>query len=311
MGNAAEVRGMKVAAGQFGVIHRKQARVAGMSNRQVEYRVLTGDWQRLYPCVYRVAGAPTSWRQQLMAVVLWAEQRCALSHRTAAALWGFARFREGPVELSVTRNLPAPHAATVHKLAALLPSETAVIDGMRVTTPTRTLLDLSAIEDRPTINACLDEALRRRWTTIEKLEMALARATHRRGVDVLRPLVAAIRGGEAPTESELERRVLDFLDAEGFPRPTTQARVFAGDKLRRLDFRFPGTKVVIEADGYASHSSAASFEKDRDRNDALVAHGYRVFHWTWAALRDRPEQLAARLQQALDETSSHPRAQGA
>ncbi len=59
----------------------------------------------------------------------------------------------------------------------------------------------------------------------------------------------------------------------------------------RLDFRIPGTRVAIEADGYAHHATLSAFEGDRVRSNALTAAGYRVLHWTWQALRERPEEL--------------------
>ncbi|MDP3503840.1 MAG: DUF559 domain-containing protein [Myxococcales bacterium] len=73
----------------------------------------------------------------------------------------------------------------------------------------------------------------------------------------------------------------------------------AGDDDARLDFRFEGTNVVIEADGFAWHVNPVSFEKDRQRANALAARGFVVLHWTWAALEDRPDVLVAELQRAL------------
>jgi very-short-patch-repair endonuclease len=112
---------------------------------------------------------------------------------------------------------------------------------------------------------------------------------------VLRALVEELVGGAAPTESELESRVLDLLEAEGLPRPDTQPRTRAGGGRWRLDFLYRRERVVIEADGYASHSTAEMFERDRARNNALAASGYVVLHWTWAALCDRPEALVHQL----------------
>lgn len=76
-------------------------------------------------------------------------------------------------------------------------------------------------------------------------------------------------GGDGPTGSELEARVQDLLEAQGFPRAAKQRPVFIGGRLRRLDSLVPGTRIVIEADGYAWHASPAQFEKDRGAVMAL------------------------------------------
>ena len=57
--------------------------------------------------------------------------------------------------------------------------------------------------------------------------------------------------------------------------------------------------MVIECDGYATHSDASSFESDRARNNRLTAHGYRVLHWTWSGIHDRPEELVLDLAHTL------------
>lgn len=236
--------------------------------------------------------------------MLWAARGCAVSHRSAAALHGFARFPEGPAELSVTRTARLGRPYVVHRVALLPSRDVTTVDGLRVTTVERTLVDLCALDHVPALRAAVDEALRRRKTTLERLEAALDRSSRARGLASLRHLVAELRGGRNPTESELEARVYDLLEAGGLPRPIVQQRVVAGGRARRLDFRIPGTPVVIEADGFAWHSAAARYETDRHRDNALLERGLRVLHWTWAAVRDRPEQLLAQLMNVLGSTAA-------
>jgi very-short-patch-repair endonuclease len=222
-----------------------------------------------------------------------------VSHAAAAALHGFDRYRPGPLELTVTRHLRPPRGVKLHRVESLSSKELATVQGICVTSPTRTLLDLAAVDTEPMVHAAVDQALRRKWTTLEKLDVATERAAGRRGVAFLRELVKRYRGGDGPSESELEARVRELLEDEGLPRPETQRVVKVGGRVRRIDFRFPGTRVLIEADGYAHHSSPDAFEKDRDRNNALIARGFVVLHWTWAMLRDQPEVLLAQLRATL------------
>lgn len=297
---ADETRCLQLAARQHGVISRAQARELGMSDRRVSRYLAGGRWTRLFASVYRVTGAPPTWRQQLKAASLWAGHGFAISHASAAALHGFERFEEGPVELSCLRVLvPESPSVVVRQVGSLAPKDLTSVEGFRVTSVARTLVDLGATGDRPMLRATIDEALRRRQTTIERLQVAAARAAHRRGIGLFRALLEEHLGGAAPTESELEARVAELLDSAGLPRPIRQQTLRVGDRVRRMDFRLSGTPVVIEADGYAYHSSLRVFESDRARNNELTARGLRVLHWTWAGVRDRPEELLAELCQTL------------
>jgi very-short-patch-repair endonuclease len=294
-----------MAAGQAGVVHRSQVRAAGFSRKCVRARLRDGRWIELYPGVFRVGGATPSVHQRLVAAALWAGDGTiraptfTLSHRCAAASWRFGRFPEGPVELMSERDLRPPPPTIVHVVERLDPNDVTCRDGLPVTTAARTLFDLSSVCRTADVRASLDEALRRRWTTLELLEAMARRVVHHPGVIVFRSLVEAVAGGEPVTESELESLVLDLIDAEGLPRPTKQQRLKCAGRGVRLDFVYPAQKVVIEADGRAWHTGAAQFERDKARDNALAIDGYLVLHWTWAAVRDRPRELAAQLRTAL------------
>ncbi len=298
MGGEAQLRALCLAARQHGVLRREQALSCGLSDTQVHWRLVSGHWKALLPAVFRVEGAPSTWHQKLAAVSLWARRGFALSHRTAAVIHGFNRYRGEPIELSVTRDLRTS-MARVYRVRSLEVRDLGVVQGWKVTAVARTLLDLAAVDPERDVRASVDQALTRKWTTLERLTSTVERAPYHRGVRFLRQLIREYEGGDGPTESELETRVFELFEAAGLPRPQRQRTVMAGNRLRRLDFALPGTPVVVEADGYAHHSSPAAFEDDRARNNALTARGYRVLHWTWAAVAERPDELVAQLCRAL------------
>lgn len=292
-----EVQCLYLAGRQLGVLTLEQAR-RFMSAKQVQGRVRRRVWARVLPGVYRVAGSHVSWRQRLKAVCLWAGRGFALSHGTAAALHGLRGFEREALVLSVTRHLAPKEGVVIHRVSTLSPKELSSVEGFTVTSPTRTILDLAGELDAPVLREVLTDALRRKKTTLEGLEVGLARTTTHAGVGRLRALVDELQGGTL-TESELEDRVYTLLEGSGFPRPVKQKAVHVGHRLRRLDFFFPEFNVVIEADGYAYHSSPEAFERDRRRNNALLARGHRVLHWTWSALHGRPEELLLELATVL------------
>jgi len=292
-----------IAARQLGVLSRDQARGAGLSERQINHRLTSGGWERLYPTVFRLQGTSRSWRQRLYAVSLWAGAGFAFSHRCAAALHGFDRFSSERVELVTTRRVRLEAPAVVHRVSALSWRDVVSVESFRVTSATRTLLDLAASETPEDLKAGLDQALRRKWTTLERLEVAL-QSRQGKGLSTLREWVDEYRGGDGPSESELESRVLELFEAAMLPQPQRQRAIKVAGKLRRLDFNIPGTPLIIEADGYAHHSSSKAFEDDRSRDNALVARGYVVLRWTWKALLERPDEL---VQEVLQATARHTR----
>lgn len=293
---------MALAAAQHGVFSLDQARAHGMSIDQVKRRVRAGRWRRVHPAVYAVEGSFDSLTQRREAAALWFGRGCVFSHRTAAALWGLSRFEEDDslVSIASTRHQEPPAGIRIFRIDALLARELGTVNGQRVTSVERTLLDLAATEHSAAVEAALDDALRRKLTTVDKLNHFIERTGGTRGIRLLRRLTAR-RSGEGVTESELEARVLDVLRDAGMPMPELQKKVQVKGKRYRLDFRFPGTQVVLEADGYAWHSTAHAFEADRRRINALTARGFRVLQWTWEAMNERPDRLLDELEVLLQQ----------
>ncbi len=294
-----EVKGLVGAGEQCGLVTRKSA-MAFLSARQLRTRLETGAWVRVLPSIYRVVGAPVTWRQNLEALLLWAGEGAVLSHRTAAALHGFKSFKEGPLELTTPKRLCTPGEVHVHYASAIAKCDRTEVDGLCVTNATRTLVDLASTHDGYTMRAVFDQALREKKTTLELLADATKRSKNRPGVIDVRELLVEFSGENGPTESALEQLCLEVIEAAGLPKPRLQWALIAGRKRRRLDLFFDKHGVVVEADGYASHSGIEAFEDDRERNNSLIIMNLRVLHWTWRALHERPEELIAQLYAALN-----------
>lgn len=294
-----EVEGMVRASESSGLVTRAEA-MKFLTEDQLKTRLRTGAWVRVFPLVYRLVGAPESWRQRVEALLLWAGKGSVLSHRTAAALHGFNSFPEGPLEVTMTREARAPEGVRVHRVSALPPRDKTELDDLTVTSAARTLVDLARETDSLTLRATFDQTLREKKATLEDVEKATKRAKKRPGVSDMRELLHEFRGDGGPTDSELEFLALSLIEAAGLPRPKVQWSIVVGSKRRRLDLHFEGRGVVVETDGYASHSGIDAFEDDRVRNNSLIVRNLRVLHWTWRALHDRPEELIAELYVALN-----------
>jgi len=283
------------------VIARSQAIALGVSKGMIQHRVATGRWEQLARDVFRVAGAPASWRQELMVATLGWGDGCAISHLAAAPLWRLAPFDPGPVELTVPRHRRRAAPGTVHQ-NALPPVDVTVLDGIPVTTPARTLIDVSSVVPSETVEEALDDALRRGLVTRARLRWRVEQLARpgRPGVTVIRELLAARDPGTAVPQSVLETKMMRLLRRARLPRPVAQHRIRAnGRVVATVDFAYPDEQLAIEVDGYRWHSGRVRWEHDRARLNALTLLGWRVVHVTSADLARRPQDVIDRIRMAL------------
>ncbi len=286
-----------VAESQRGLLTRRQARQEGLSPSAIKRRLGSGQWVRVLPGVYRIAGAPVDFVQTLRAAALYVGRSGAICGRAAALLHGFPRIGAERVELASHRNLRCAQGIDVHK-TRLSRSDIVFLDGVPVTSELRTLVDLANSLDDDELKAVLEHLLRTRRFSAESLAKALARR-RAPGIARLRRLVAQNQTEGPATESECEALVRDSLESWGLPKSTRQKPVRAGKRLRRLDFSWPAQRVALEVDGFFWHSDPAAFESDRIRRNALASEGWTLLHATWRSVLDDPETLFRQLSAAL------------
>lgn len=257
----------------------------------------------MYPGVYRIAGAPGSWRQALLAACLVGGEEAFASHLAAGGLWRLSNFGSGAIEIGVPRGRRVRRPGiTVHQVRALLTADLTVVDAIPVTSPTRTLIDLSSVAPIEAVEEAMDDALRRGLTSIARLRWRLAglQRSGRAGVGVVRELVDARGGGDAIPQSVIETKFLRTLVQAGLPLPARQYRVRQrGRVLAVVDFAYPRARLAIEVDGYRWHSGRARWEYDLARRNRLTAIGWRVIHLTSRGLDHRPHHVVHMVAEAL------------
>ncbi len=175
------------------------------------------------------------------------------------------------------------------------------VDGIPVTTPTRTLIDLAAVVCKDALEEALDDALRRKLTSISRIAWRLDELGRKPGCATLREL-ARRRGvaAEVP-QSVFETRLLRALRNARIPPPITQHEVRGhGRLLAVVDFAWPDAKLAVEADGYAWHSGRARWQRDLSRRNALTTAGWRVLHVTWRDVMHASHDVVAAIRHALD-----------
>lgn len=304
-------------ARQHGVMTRSQLLEAGIPVDAIDRRVRSRRLRPLHRGVYlhgALMGKLEPPRAREMAAVLACGPGSAVSHESAARLWGLLPpVVDGSRRRGGSRDAPRPPIHVVvpgadrgrragvrpHRVAGLPREETAVLEGIPVTAAARTLIDLAAATRPRRLEQAVAEAERRGLADREALAVMLDRRGPVPGAPVLRTLLTNPRA-PAFTRSPAEEGLLDLVRRAGLPEPETNVRV-AGVEA---DFLWPEARVVVEVDGFAYHSSRRSFERDRRRDLALTAVGLTVIRITWRQLNDEPEALLVHLAQTLARAGS-------
>jgi hypothetical protein len=290
-------------ASHHGVFGSAVLHELGATRRFADNRVANGRWVRLYEGVFRLAGAPRTWRGELLAACL-AAGPCALaSHRSAAELWKWPGGRTDFVEITCPRWRRGQEAGPViHESKALDPADRCVVDNIPVTSPGLTLLMLGAVASPLTVEMALDVALRQGHVTYASLRALLRRVGRRgrNGAGVLRTIVNERAPDRGVPESPMETKLLRLVRELGFPPPIAQYEVrHEGSFYGRLDAAWPDRKVGIEYDSYEHHTGKLALVRDNARRDALRAIEWRIVVATAEDLKDRGARIAPLLHQAL------------
>lgn len=291
-------------ARQFGLIGRRQARQAGLSDRSVDRRLATGEWVRVLPAVFRLASMGTTWQQMPIAAWIWGGEGAVISHRAAARFHGLEGIQHAPGEIYVRnpRRSPSPEVH-VHRSVALAPRDLVRIDGLMATSLDRTLIDLGAVVSAQVVEQSLEYSLKCGLTTIPKVRARTSEllVPGRPGPGVLRRILDARDPASAPIESILELKLLRVIRAADLPLPQAQYKLFDGKRfIGRLDFAYPDLGIAIECDGYGFHSGTDSFQRDRDRANWLTSNGWLVLRFTWDDVKKKPRQVANQVARVLE-----------
>ena len=257
----------------------EELRCCGLSPGMVDTRVRRGNMHRLHQGVYAIGHANVPREARFLAAVKACGTGAVLSHFSAAALWEVVDWDGRHPEVTVKDTTPRVHTGIrVHRTTFLEAKDVSRELGIPVTSPARTALDLcSQLPDRVARSAVRRGVSRRLLHARQLLEI-LDRQARRPGANRLRRILGA---GAVPTRSELEDVVLDLILAAGLERPQVNASMYLEGRRLIPDFRWPGRKLIVEADGGAWHDNKLAREDDAERQALLEAHGERVIRVTW------------------------------
>lgn len=225
---------------------------------------------------------------------LWAGRRGVIAGFSAAALHG-SKWVDATraVELIHDNRHPLPGILT--RGDRIEEEEIEVVDGLPVTSPPRTVLDLGCWYPTMTAVAAIDSLARATDVKVKDVDLLLRRHGGRRGIVQARRAVELFdSGAQSPKESWL--RVV--LVQARLPRPATQIPVCDefGEAIAYLDMGWEDVKVAVEYDGDQHRSDKSQFAWDVKRLEMLQRRGWIVIR---VLAGDKPAEIVRRVRAAL------------
>jgi very-short-patch-repair endonuclease len=268
-----------------------------MSAKQIRGQVRTGRWLVRESGVYVCAGSPRTYAQAVTVAVLGEVEGAVGSHLTAGFLQGLLTRRPSRIDVTVphARHDGARKGKLVHRARCLEAADVRRVDGIPVTCPERTLVDLAGVLDIGPLEHALDTALNRRLASVTSIERYVLRRHLRclRGMGRLRRLLEDRRLGVPG--SGIERSFLRLIKQAGLARPTRQHWI----GRFRVDFAYPARRIAIELDDDSTHGTASALRSDLRRQNRIVLRGWLILRFTRADVELDAEGVRATLEQAL------------
>lgn len=253
----------RLAAQQGGHITRPQLLDAGLDPRTIERWVAAGKLIRVYRGVYAVGHVPSNPVDAAQAALLAGGERCALAGAPALVLWQVWRRWPRRMEI-VTAAGGRPSGLIVHHSSTLLGRDVKKVQGLRVTSPARTMLDAAQRLKPEQLTRAINDLRLRGLLRIEDLSDVVARNPTHPAVTLLRPHLELAQ--PEPTRSVLEDRFLPLLRRHGLPTPRINVHVCG----YRVDAYFPDHDLVVELDGWKQHRTHERFVEDRRQDYAIL-----------------------------------------
>lgn len=272
------------------IIGSDQIRAGTITRGQLRW-----NYRAIYPDIYVPKNVEPTLTVRAEGAWLWSHRRGVITGRAAAALHG-ARWvdDEAPVEI-LWRNSNPPDGI-LSRRERIPPGEICRVNGIFVTTPARTALDLGRRLQRSTAVAHLDALARA--TKVEAPE--ILDLTHRyKGTKGVRRCREAVDLMDAGAQSPQETKLRLILVDKGFPRPQTQIPVAdqGGYVFAYLDMGWPHLKIAVEYDGEHHRTDDEQYRWDAKRLRRIIAMG-------WIHIRvikgDRPHEIEAWVRRALE-----------
>lgn len=298
-----DARLAEVARRQRMLITMADVVACGGDRHNVHTRVASGRWRKVEEGVYLINGAPYDWATRQQALTLAGGPGALGSHFAAARVLGLAGFETAPVEVSVPRgrNLRRSRQRT-HESTDLDRCRRVEHDGVWVTDPDRTILDLARYLGVRRLTAVVEDARRRGLVTWSSLIATLVRHARqgRHGVRRLRAVIVANADRDEITDTDVELLLLVLIRQAGLREPVLHHRVTDdhGRFVAEVDFAYPDLRIAIEVEGDV-HGRRSVRNRDSARRNDLELEGWLVLVFSNDRVKDRPTAVLSEIRAAI------------
>jgi hypothetical protein len=302
------VENLRFLADIDGIILRRDVLMAGGTDRDLRRACRAGIIVRIRHGAYSLRDIWEARTREARHLVLsrlayeFAKTSVVLSHVSAAVIHGAPLWDLSLGEVHLTRidgKSGRREAGIIQHRGQLREGEVMLVDGRKVTSPTRTALDLTTIADLEHALPAMDHFLRTGRTTKADLRggaKAMAQWANTLGTD----LVINFADGRRESLAESRTAVLLIGTGKPSPEPNYEIRDRYGNVLWRVDFAWPELGVFLEFDGKVKYTKYLKAGEDvtdavlreKKREERICSRtGWRCIRLTWADLARPAETL--------------------
>ena len=290
-----------LAVSQAGYLSRRQIDEHGLSEAAIRARVGNGTWNVVQKGLYRVEGVSGN-HKALIRGAMGILPSPTVSHESAAEIHAIPHVpRKRAVVTVHGRTTHVFPGVQIHRSLDLVAEHREQVDSLWTTTPARTLVDSAAVLHPKALRLAVDDSLARNLVSIEDLQQVFNQVARRgrTGCGEMRKVLDERLGSDLTKASRLEKVGLTVFEAGGLPRPIWQYPA-PWDHEKRIDFAWPHVCVGCECDSRRWHTRVSDFQRDRERDNLSLIHGWRIFRFTWEDFTKRPDLVIAQLRSVVE-----------
>ena len=277
-------RPWKVAVDAFlsshlGIISTDRLLALGCPSRTLANLVSDGTLITMLPGVFRSAQWPGN-REQILAAVCARNLAAMIGFTTAGQEWSLRQMADPWIHVLVPHgSSPRMKGVIVHRCRRIDPVDMVQRpDGIRLTSPPRTLFDSADMIGQEATSSVLEQLLNEQRVTFGTVSDTVRRLYHpnRPGAATMLAVIQSRPAWQSALQSDLEVKVLQEIAAQGLPSPVPQfpLRLPGRERDIYIDFAWPSARLAIEVDHPAWHDGAADSHADKGRDRKLSTIGW-------------------------------------
>jgi very-short-patch-repair endonuclease len=263
----------------LGVISTDRLLALGCPSRTLANLVSDGALVPMLPGVFRSAQWPCH-RDQIMAAVCARNVAAMIGFTTAGQEWTLRLMTDPLIHVLVPHGRsPEMPGVVVHRCRRIDPVDMVQRpDGIRLTSPPRTLFDSADMIGAEAATSVLEQLLNEHRVTFGTISDTVHRLYHpnRPGAATMLSVIQSRPAWRSALQSDLEVKVLQEMSAQRLPDPVPQFPVRLPGRERdiHIDFAWPSVRLAVEVDHPAWHDGAADSHADKGRDRKLTTIGW-------------------------------------